>query len=51
MLRRFAAWVRFRWKNRRKPGRFDTADLHRDQQSRLPDDAQYDRTPKWPDSF
>jgi len=52
MLRRFLAWVRYRWQNRRKPGRFNTADLERDQRSHLPDAAEYDRaSDHWPDGL
>ena len=51
MVQRFMAWVRVRWQNRRKPGRFNTADIERDQRSHMPGEGQYDRSADhWPDS-
>ena len=51
MIGRFAAWVRFRWQNRRKPGRFNTQDLDRERLSHLPAGEEYDRTSDhWPQS-
>jgi hypothetical protein len=36
-MRRFLTWVQSRWRNRRKPARFDKADLERDKVRHMPE--------------